>query len=107
MILYIIGEGEQKKELQNLINKKKLNDKVFFLDYKDNVYSYMKNADIFILSSLWEDPGFCNHRGCFIKSFIISSNCSNGPKEFLLNGDAGKLFENNKKGALKKGFFED
>ena len=44
--LYIIGEGEQKKELQNLINKKKLNDRVYLIDYTANVYSYMKNASI-------------------------------------------------------------
>ena len=56
--LYIIGEGEQKKELQNLINKKKLNDRVYLIDYTANVYSYMKNASIYVLSSLWEDPGF-------------------------------------------------
>ena len=41
----------------------------------------MKNAKGFILSSLWEDPGFvlieamCN-------LFIISSDCKNGPVEF-------------------------
>ena len=100
--LYIIGEGEQKKELQNLINKKKLNDRVYLIDYTANVYSYMKNASIYILSSLWEDPGFVIIEAALCNLPIISSNCSNGPKEFLLNGDAGKLFENNKKGALSK-----
>ena len=32
---------------------------------------------------------------------IISSDCYNGPKEFLLDGEAGLLFESNKKGELK------
>ena len=100
--LYIIGEGEQKKELQNLINKKKLNDRVYLIDYTANVYSYMKNASIYILPSLWEDPGFVIIEAALCNLPIISSNCSNGPKEFLLNGDAGKLFENNKKGSLSK-----
>ena len=100
--LYIIGEGEQKKELQNLINKKKLNDRVYLMDYTANVYSYMKNASIYVLSSLWEDPGFVIIEAALCNLPIISSNCSNGPKEFLLNGDAGKLFENNKKGSLSK-----
>ncbi len=100
--LYIIGEGEQKKELQKLINKKKLNDRVYLIDYTTNVYSYMKNASIYVLSSLWEDPGFVIIEAALCNLPIISSNCSNGPKEFLLHGDAGKLFENNKKGALSK-----
>ena len=100
--LYIIGEGEQKKELQNLINQKNLNDRVHLIDYTANVYSYMKNASMYVLSSLWEDPGFVIIEAALCNLPIISSNCSNGPKEFLSNGDAGKLFENNKKGALSR-----
>ena len=77
----------------------------FFIDYKDNVYSYMKNADIYILSSLWEEVGFVIIEAALSNLLIISSNCPNGPKEFLLNGDAGFLFENNKK-CFKKGFLK-
>ena len=60
----------------------------------------MKNASLFILSSLWEDPGFVIIEAATCNLSIVSSNCSNGPKEFLMNGDAGILFETNKKGSL-------
>ena len=100
--LYIIGGGEQKKELQNLIYKKKLDNRVYLIDYTPNVYSYMKNASIYILPSLWEDPGFVIIEAALCNLPIISSNCSNGPKEFLMDGNAGDLFESNKKGALSK-----
>ena len=43
-----------------------------------------------------EDPGFVMIRSALCNCFIISSNCKNGPKEFLLNGDAGLIFESNK-----------
>ena len=33
---------------------------------------------------------------------VISSNCKNGPREFLLNGNAGFLFESNKEDELFK-----
>ena len=33
-------------------------------------------------------------------SFVISSDCKNGPQEFLQNGKAGMLFESNKNNAL-------
>ena len=36
--------------------------------------------------------------------FIISSNCKNGPKEFLLNGDAGLIFESNKNEEFLKNY---
>ena len=98
--LYIVGNGEEKKNLQKLIDRKNLNNKIFLINYTDNVYSYMKNASLFILSSLWEDPGFVIIEAALCNLSIVSSNCSNGPKEFLMNGDAGNLFESNKKGAL-------
>ena len=62
----------------------------------------MLKSKAFILSSLWEDPGFVIIESALCNSMIISSNCKNGPKEFLLNGDAGLLFENNKKDDLFK-----
>ena len=35
-------------------------------------------------------------------STIISSDCPNGPKEILANGNAGYLFQSNKKNELAK-----
>ena len=100
--LYIIGDGEQKKDLKNLINIKKLNNRIHLIGFTNNVYSYMKNASLFVSSSLWEDPGFVIIEAALCNLSIISSNCPNGPKEFLLNGEAGNLYESNKKGELQK-----
>ena len=60
----------------------------------------MKNAKAFILSSLWEDPGFVLIEAAMCNLYIISSDCKNGPKEFLKDGENGLLFSNNKKEAL-------
>ena len=54
----------------------------------------MKNSNAFILASNWEDPGFVLIEAAFCRTFIISSNCKNGPLEFI-NRDGGLLFENN------------
>ena len=42
--LFILGDGEEKIMLKNLINKKKLNNKVFLLGNIKNVFSYILNA---------------------------------------------------------------
>ncbi len=60
----------------------------------------MKKAKAFILSSLWEEVGFVIVEAALSNSLIISSDCKNGPKEFLENGKAGFLFSNNQKKAL-------
>ena len=55
----------------------------------------MLNSDCFILTSLWEDPGFVILEAALCNTFIISSNCPNGPSEILSNGKYGLLFQNN------------
>ena len=99
-ILFIIGEGEERQQLQKLIQRENLINNVFLLGKIDNVYPYMKKARALILSSLWEEVGFVIVEAAFSNLFVISSNCPNGPKEFLENGHAGYLFENNKKDSL-------
>ena len=45
------------------------------MGYSKNIYNYMKNAKGFILSSLWEDPGFVLIEATMCNLFIISSDC--------------------------------
>ena len=100
--LLIIGEGEEKYKLKELIRKKGLINNVFLIGKIDNVYPYMKKAKALILSSLWEEVGFVIVEAAFSNLFVISSNCPNGPKEFLENGKAGYLFESNTKDNLNE-----
>ena len=91
--LVLLGEGEQKKNLVKNINNLKISDKVHLLGFQENVYKFLKKADCFILSSLWEDPGFVLLEAAVSNTTIISSDCPNGPAEIL--GNEGFLFKNN------------
>ena len=82
------------------IKKRDLTNNVKLAGYSNNIYKYMLRSKAFILSSLWEDPGFVIIEAALCNSMIISSNCKNGPIEFLLNGRAGLLFNNNVEGEL-------
>ena len=93
--LIILGDGEEKTKLISLIKSYNLEEKVHLIGYKDNVYKYLKNADCFILTSLWEDPGFVLIEAGLSNSIVISSNCKNGPEEILNNENNGYLFKNN------------
>ena len=99
-VLLILGEGEKKGEIKKLIKKRGIEDKVFLLGFKKNIYSYMHKSSAFVLSSLWEEVGFVIVEAALCNSFVISSNCPNGPKEFLDNGKRGILFESNQSKAL-------
>ena len=104
--LLIFGEGELKKKIIKKIKENNLQDTVFLMGYSNNVYKFMKNAEAFILSSLWEDPGFVIIEAAMCNLFVISSNCKNGPVEFLNSGKGGILFESNLDGALVKALNE-
>ena len=101
-VLVILGKGEEQKILEKKIKDKKLDNKVFLIGHVDSVYNYFKKGEVFILSSLWEEVGFVMVEAALSNLFIISSDCPNGPIEFLSNGERGILFKNNKIGELEK-----
>ena len=98
--LLIIGDGELKKEIEKSIKQLGLSDNVFLIGHTSNVYYFMKRATAIILSSLWEEVGFVIVEAAVSNLSIISSDCKNGPKEFLSYGEGGLLFNSNKKQAL-------
>jgi glycosyltransferase involved in cell wall biosynthesis len=98
--LLIIGDGEEKKNIEELIHKNNLQKRIKILNHTNNVYYYMKKAKAFILPSLWEEVGFVIVESALCNLFIISSDCPNGPKEFLQSGKGGVLFKNNEKDSL-------
>ncbi len=104
--LILLGEGEQEKLLTEEIVKLELQDKISLLGYQKNVYKYLLNSDCFILTSLWEDPGFVLIEAALANTLIISSNCPNGPNEILSNGQNGFLFQNNSLSDLLNKFEE-
>ena len=89
MNLVIIGDGENKKKLEDQIQRLNLNDKVFLLGFKKNIFDYLKNSKMFILPSLWEDPGFVLVEAGYMNLTILSSDCPNGPKELINNKKNG------------------
>ena len=54
LILWIIGDGPDRKMYEDLVKKTKLQSKVTFFGGKENPYPYMKQADYVILTSDYE-----------------------------------------------------
>ena len=98
--LLIIGDGELRTKIEKSIKQLELSNNVFLIGHTSNVYYFMKRASAFILSSLWEEVGFVIVEAAVSNLSIISSDCKNGPKEFLSYGEGGLLFNSNKKQAL-------
>ena len=77
-----------------------ISEKVELLGYVNNVKKLMKNSLCLVSTSLWEDPGFVMIEAAMSNTFIISSDCPNGPEEFINNDSAGLLFKSNNSKSL-------
>ena len=93
--LLIIGDGELKSYLRKLIQKFGLEKKIFLLDFKENIFYYIKKSKAVIVTSLWEDPGFVMIESAYSKKSVICSDCPSGPKEFIGKNRGGFLFSSN------------
>lgn len=90
--LYLIGDGPDKKKVEEMREKSKYKEEIFLLGKKENPYNWMKKADKIILSSRYEGFSIVLLEGITLNDYVISSNCKTGPKEILGNG-RGELFE--------------
>ena len=99
--LIIIGNGELKNEYLTEINYLNLENRIQLIDYQKNVFIYLSKSLGMISSSLWEDPGFVMIEAAACNTFIISSDCLNGPREFV-GSDNGILFNNDNIKSLEK-----
>ena len=89
--LTIIGEGKNKTMLKNLTENLNLLDNIHFIGLKDNPYSYMYHADLFVLSSRYE--GFPN-------VVLESMACGTAVVAFKTPGDIHFIIKNGLNGYL-------
>ncbi len=52
--LYILGEGEDEEDLKAQAKALEIDKRVTFVGFDSNVYKYMKNCDLYVLSSRYE-----------------------------------------------------
>ena len=89
--LLIIGDGEEKADLEKLIEKLDLSSSVKLLGEIKNPLVYIKKAKILIIPSLWEGLPRVAVEAQALRTPIISSCDEGGLGEILMNGDAGQI----------------
>ena len=89
--LIILGEGEDRGCLEQLIQDLDLAEVVDLLGYLPNPYPLFSRADLFVLSSLWEGLPTVLIEALACSTPIISTDCDSGPREILRNGLYGTL----------------
>ena len=105
--LIIIGYGSKEKEINNFIKENKLTNDVIVMKNIHNPYPFLKSADLFILTSLYEGFGIVLVEAAAHRIPIISTNCNSGPSEILLNGKGGDLIKIKDHKTLSKKIIEN
>ncbi|WP_457564888.1 glycosyltransferase [Caminibacter sp.] len=91
--LWILGEGEERKNLESLVKKLNLQKKVRFLGWKENPYPYIKNAKLLVSASKFESFGNILVEALILKTPVVSSNIKCGPSEILIRSLSEFLYQ--------------
>jgi glycosyltransferase involved in cell wall biosynthesis len=102
--IIIAGDGEDKYKILSFIKKNNLQKNIFLIGYVKNIFPYINSSQGFILSSLWEDPGFVLIEAGACKIPVFSSDCLVGPKEIIKDNINGILFKSNDVNDFVKNF---
>ena len=89
----IAGVGEEKSKLIKYVNNNNLQKNIIFLNYVDNIYPYLFHARAFILSSLWEDPGFVLIEAAFCRTLVLSNDSKPGPNDIIKDNYNGIVYK--------------
>lgn len=98
---YLVGKGEEKPNLERLIEENNVKENWTFIGFKTNPYKYVKNADLYVCSSYKEGFSTAVTEALIVGTPVVSTNCS-GAKELLgENNEYGIVTENNENALLK------
>lgn len=81
--LFIIGEGPMKQRLEALIADLKLSEHVYLIGKQQNIFPFLKAANVFVLPSLWEGMPNVLLEAVAANVPVIATDASTGAREIL------------------------
>lgn len=90
--LLILGEGEERQQLENILDELGLIQNVHLIGFHSPYYA-MAHTDILVMSSRYEGLPTVMLEAMYCGAAIVSTKCPSGPKEILDNGQFGVLVD--------------
>jgi len=89
--LIIIGEGSARATLQKQINEMALSENVDMPGFVSNPYSFMGQATLYVLSSIYEGSPTVLVEALACGTPVVATDCPSGPRDILAGGKYGTL----------------
>lgn len=89
--LWILGEGPLQQKLSAMAESLGITSRVRFMGFRDEPQAYMRAADVFVLSSLWEGFGNVIVEAMATGTPVVATDCPHGPGEIIQDGVSGLL----------------
>jgi len=89
--LVILGEGEERRNLENITKNLGIENDVWLPGFVNNPYKFMSKASVFVLSSIFEGLSTVIIEAMACGTTVVSTDCESGPREILEDGKYGKL----------------
>ena len=89
--LWILGEGELRRDLDRQIRESRLENHVRLLGFQDNPLRFLRAADLYCLSSRYEGMPNALVEAMLCGTPVIATDCQSGPREILEEGAFGRL----------------
>ena len=100
--LVLIGEGSQRKELEDYITNNNLNEQVDLIGFDSNPYKYVAKSDLFVCSSYSEGFSSVLAESTILQIPAITTDCA-GMKEILGENNDYGIIVNNDEESLYRG----
>ena len=102
--LHIVGDGDEREKLQNIINEKQLEHRIIlhgFLD-KNEIEILMYQSSLYLMTSLTESFGLVLIEAQSYGLPCIAYDSAQGAKEIITSGKNGILIENRDRNHMVK-----
>ncbi|WP_191561446.1 glycosyltransferase [Metabacillus idriensis] len=96
----VLGEGRERKKLQELIDNYGLGENFYLLGTKENPYPYFYDADIYVQPSRYEGKSIAIDEAKILKKPIVITNY-NSAKDQINHGKNGLIVDVGKDGIAK------
>lgn len=91
--LWLLGDGEERKDLETFVQEQGIRDAVTFTGYLKNPYPYIQQADLYVCSSIYEGFSTAATEALVLGTPVLTTDVS-GMREMLVDGEYGFITEN-------------